>query len=223
MKSISAGSSAKYTISDKELKKAPKDPGERYIWGTKLCIEKVAGCTPDDVTDNYDPLIEKSCTAAGIAADFADLAKKANVKKTQSTCSTEITACVIESKRCDADYKGCESEADFDKYFAECGVLSTGCENFLTAIRNEVTSSRKSAIANASGLLKSILESYQTAREQRLASARADCKNNKASFDCVERICAGNMRHKCAAGFEYEKTAAEQLCKFYDIACERLK
>ena len=37
MKSVSAGSAAKYTISDKELKKAPDDPGERYVWATKKC------------------------------------------------------------------------------------------------------------------------------------------------------------------------------------------
>ena len=65
MKSISAGAFAKYTISDKELKKAPSDPGERYVWGTKLCLQKVSGCTPDDVTDNYDSLVEQSCKAAG--------------------------------------------------------------------------------------------------------------------------------------------------------------
>jgi hypothetical protein len=223
MKSISAGASAKYTISDKELKKAPKDPGERYIWGTKLCLEKVADCTPDDVTDNYDKLIEQSCTAAGIATDFASLAKKANVKKTQSSCSTEINACVIDSKRCLADYRNCESDADFDKYFAECGVLSTGCEDFLTAIRTDLLSSRKTSLANARTLLQNIIASYKSAREQKLKSAQESCKNNKARLDCVERVCQNNMRNKCAVGFDYEKTVAEQLCKFYDTACERLK
>ena len=81
MKSVSAGASAKYIISDKELKKAPSDPGERYVWGTKLCLEKLSGCTPDDVEENYDNLIEQSCKAAGISADFVNLAKKANEKK----------------------------------------------------------------------------------------------------------------------------------------------
>ncbi len=223
MKSVSAGSSAKYVISDKELKKAPSDPGERYVWGTKLCLEKVSGCTPDDVTDNYDKLIEQSCTAAGIATDMANLVKKANTQKTQNECSTEITTCVIDAKRCTADYRNCESDADFDKYFAECSVLSTGCENFLTAIRTNTDLSRKTAIANADKLLQNIVTSYKTTREQKLASAQTSCKNNKARLECVARVCASNMRNKCEIGFDYEKTVAEQLCKFYDTACERLK
>lgn len=223
MKSISAGSSAKYTISDKELKKAPTDPGQRYVWGTKLCLEKLTECTPDDVTDNYDSLIEQSCKAAGISAEMASLAKKVNTQKTQNTCSTEINACVIDAKRCNANYKKCESDADFDKYFAECSIASTGCESFLTNIRQELISGRNSAIANADKLLKNIINAYKNAREQKLASAQNSCKNNKAKQDCVERVCKNNMRNKCATGFEYEKTVANELCKFYDTACERLK
>lgn len=223
MKSVSAGSSAKYTISDKELKKAPTDPGQRYVWGTKLCLEKLPDCTPDDVTDNYDSLIEQSCKAAGISAEMAGLAKKINTQKTQNTCSTEINACVIDTKRCNADYKKCESDADFDKYFAECSIASTGCESFLTNIRQELISARNSAIANADKLLKNIVNAYKNAREQKLATAQNSCKNNKAKQDCVERVCKSNMRNKCATGFEYEKTVANELCKFYDTACERLK
>lgn len=223
MKSISAGSSAKYTISDKELKKAPSDAGERYVWGTKICLEKVSGCTPDDVTDNYDKLIEQSCTAAGISADFAKLAQQVNEKKSQSTCSTDITTCIVDSKRCTPDYRNCESDGDFDKYFAECSVLSNGCDEFLTNIRSTLNSSRKNAIANADKLLKSVIASYKSSREQKLASAQASCKNNKAKMECIDRVCKNNMRNKCAIGFEYEKTVAEQLCKFYDTACQRLK
>lgn len=223
MKSISAGSSAKYTISDKELKKAPTDPGQRYVWGTKLCLEKLTECTPDDVTDNYDSLIEQSCKAAGISAEMASLAKKINTQKTQNTCSTEINACVIDTKRCNANYKKCESDADFDKYFAECSIASTGCEAFLTDIKKTLMSSRNSAIANADKLLKNIVNAYKNAREQKLATAQNSCKNNKAKQDCVERVCKNNMRNKCATGFEYEKTVANELCKFYDTACERLK
>ena len=103
MKNITAGTSAKYTISDKQLKNAPKDPGERYVWGTKLCLEKVSGCTADDVTDNYDSLIEQSCTAAGISTEMEALTKKANAKKTKTSCTTEISSCVINEKRCNSE------------------------------------------------------------------------------------------------------------------------
>ena len=223
MKNVSAGASAKYTISDKELKKAPTDPGQRYVWGTQLCLEKLTECTPDDVTDNYDSLIEQSCKAAGISAEMTNLAKKANTKKTQNSCSTEISACVIDTKHCNADYKKCESDAEFDKHFSQCSIDSTGCESFLTDIRKTLISARNSAIANADKLLKNIVNAYKNAREQKLANAQNSCKGSKAKQDCVERVCKNNMRNKCATGFDYEKTVANELCKFYDTACERLK
>ena len=223
MKSVSVGASTKYIISDKELKSAPSDPGERYVWGTKECLKKVADCTPDDVEENYDKLIEQSCTAAGITMEFANLAQKANEKKTQNSCSSEITTCVVDTKRCTADYRKCETDADFDRHFSECSVAATGCDEFLTRIRSNLTSARKTAITNAAKTLQIIINSYKTTREQKLANAQASCTSNKAKQDCISRVCKNNMRNKCEIGFEYEKTVAEQLCKFYDIACERLK
>ena len=223
MKSVSAGTSAKYTISDKELKKAPTDPGQRYVWGTKLCLEKVSGCTTDDIEETYDPLIEQSCKAAGISADMANLTKKMNTKKTQSSCSSEINACLVDEKRCNADFKKCESDSDFDRYFSECSVASTGCDSFLSEIKKNLSSSRSSAIANADKILKNIVAAYQNAREQKLASTQLSCKNDKARQDCVNRVCTNNMRNKCGIGFEYETTTANELCKFYDTACSRLK
>ncbi len=229
MKSITAGASAKYTISDKELKKAPSDPGERYVWGTKLCLEKVSGCTADDVTDNYDSLIEQSCTAAGISAEMASLSKKVNTVKTQSACTTEISACVIEEKRCNADYKNCESDSDFDKYLSECGVMSNGCDEFLSNIRKTLTDTRKTMYATANQIVQKIIAAYQSARKQKLTNAQNACKNNKAKTDCINRVCQNNMSGKCATlktvkdGEKVEWNAAEELCKFYDTACAKLK
>ena len=223
MKSVSAGASAKYTISDKDLKKAPSDPGERYVWATKICLEKVSGCTPDDVSDNYDKLIEQSCTAAGISAEMVNLSKKVNTQKNQNECSTEIVACMIDTKRCLADYRNCESDSDFDKYFSQCSIESVGCDSFLADIRGNLDSSRKTAIANAEKILQNIINGYKNAREQKLTSAQTSCKNNKAKQDCIARVCATNMNNKCAIGFEYENSIADQLCEFYDIACNRLK
>lgn len=238
MKSVSAGSSAKYAISDKELKKAPTEPGARYVWATQQCLAKVSGCSAEDVTDNYDSLIEQSCKAAGISAEMANLTKKANTTKTQSACSTAIEACVIDTKRCGANFKQCESDAIFDKQFSECGVLSTGCESFLSDIRANLLSSRDTAFKNADKILKSIVASYQTAREQKLADAKSGCQNNKAKAACVARVCQNNMRNKCEiktgndvskgtseakSRQEMETTIANELCKFYDTACERLK
>ena len=223
MKSISAGAFAKYTISDKELKKAPSDPGERYVWGTKLCLQKVSGCTPDDVSDNYDSLIEQSCKAAGLSAEFTELAQQVNEQKSSGSCSSEISTCIVNAKRCTADYRKCESDTEFDKYFSECSVASVGCDEFLKDIRARLMSSRDTAIANADKVLQTIIASYKSAREQKLATAQTSCQGNRAKLDCVERVCKNNMRNKCEIGFEYENTVAEQLCKFYDTACERLK
>ena len=221
MKSISAGSSAKYTISDKELKKAPSDPGERYVWGTQKCLEKVSGCTPDDVSDNYDKLIEQSCRAAGISAEMANLTKKATKTKSQSACTNEISACMVDEKHCDGDYRKCESDSAFDKYFSDCSIASSGCDSFLSNIRKSLISTRKSMFASADKILEAIVNAHKNAREQKLALAKNSCKNSAAKNDCIDDICNKNMRNKCEVS--YEKIIANELCKFYDIACERLR
>lgn len=223
MKTISAGTSAKYNISDKELKNAPSDPGERYVWATKICLTKVSGCTKDDVDDNYDSLIEKSCTAAGISAQFANLAQKATLTKNLSACSTDIKSCIVNDKRCGADYRLCKSDADFDKYFSECGVAATGCESFLSQIRSELTKTRNDMIASADKILQSIVNTYQTSRKQKLQSAQNSCKDNGGFKKCVATVCNNNMPHKCDAKYNYEENLAGQLCEFYKTACNRLK
>ena len=222
MKSVGAGAS-KYELTDKELKKAPTDPGERYVWATNQCLKKVDGCDADDVTDTYDSLIEQSCKAAGISAAMVNLAQKVNTAKSQSTCSTDISSCLINEKRCGAGYTKCKDEADFDKYFSDCGVLSTGCEQYLTQIRSKLFASRNDAIKNADQVLKNIVAAYQKNRQQKYDNTRQSCKDGEAKQQCIAQVCNNNMRHKCELGFEYEETLAGQLCKFYDVACERLK
>ena len=223
MKSVSAGSAAKYTISDKELKKAPDDPGERYVWATKKCLEKMSDCTGEDVEDNYDSLIEQSCKAAGISADFSKLAKKVNTAKTKSSCSTDIGACIINDKHCLTDYRNCESDADFDKQFSDCGIINVGCDEFLSDIRSDLIAARNKSIKNADEILQKIVLSYQNARQKTLDSTRKSCKDNSAKESCINTVCKNNMRNKCEVGYEYEQTIASDLCKFYDIACSRLK
>jgi len=223
MKNITAGNAAKYTISDKELKKAPKDPGQRYIWATEQCLKKVKDCTGEDVSDNYDSLIEQSCKAAGIAADMASLSNKVNKEKKKPACESEISACVIDAKRCLADYRNCESDANFDKYFSECSVAATGCDTYVSEIRSTLISARDAAVKNADLALQNIVVAYQTARKQKLAGTKQSCKDKSGKQNCVKTVCANNMKHKCADGFEYETTLAEQLCGFYDTACGRLK
>ncbi|MBQ8255697.1 MAG: hypothetical protein IJY99_01895 [Alphaproteobacteria bacterium] len=219
MRSVSAGASAKYNISEKDLKKAPTDPGKRYAWATEQCIKKIAGCTPDDVSEAYDSLIEQSCTAAGVSAKMAAAQEKVGKKKTQTSCKTDIRACVVAQNRCTSDFRACEADADFDKFFSACGVEVSGCDEYISAIRSELISDRNNAIKNADVILAQIAESYAKARDQKLATTKNSCKNNSGYTSCVETVCANNMPNKCGDGFQGEKTMAGQLCRFHEIAC----
>ena len=194
MKTVTAGSASKYTISDKELKKAPTDPGQRYIWATEQCLNKLKDCTGEDVSDNYDSLIEQSCKAAGISADMATLAKKVTQEKKQPACSAEINSCLIADKHCLADYRNCESDADFDKYFSECSIAATGCDSYISTIRSSLISARDAAIKNSALALQNIVNAYQTARKQKLAGTKQSCQDKSGKQNCIKTVCANNMK-----------------------------
>ena len=223
MRSVSVGASAKYNVSEKDLKKAPTVPSERYEWAAKQCVKKVSGCTVDDVADVYDGLIEQSCKAAGIASEFKTLAKSAADERSASSCKAAVTACVALDNRCAADFSNCSSDVDFDKFFAACGVEEVGCDEFLSDIRNELIASRDAVQKNSEALIDNIVAAYQNARVNLLAKVKNQCADNSAHDACVETVCATNMINKCAAGFESERAMAEQMCKFYEVACATLK
>ena len=223
MRGISAGASAKYNLTDKELKNAPTDPGNRYAWATAQCIKKVTGCTTDDVSAAYDSLIEQSCKAAGISAQMATLQADARKKPTQSACSTSIRTCMIAANKCGPDWRACEAEADFNKFFSTCGVDATGCDAYMSTIRADMTSARDTAIASADAAVQGIIKSYQNARETKLTAARTSCHDNASRDACIESVCANNMRNKCGSEFPSDRSMAVQLCKFYELACNVLK
>lgn len=219
MRTVSAGSSAKYNISDKELKNAPDIPGERYAWATTLCLKKVSGCTPDDVSEAYDELIEQSCKAAGVSAKMENTIKQTNKKKTKSVCRTSIQSCVIADKSCTSNYSNCSTDADFDRFFSECSVESTGCDEYLASIRSELISDRDNAIKAAETMLAQIIETYKKARETKIADIRKGCDTKSIIESCVKRVCENNMPNKCGIDNDSERSAAQQMCKFYEIAC----
>ena len=180
-------------------------------------------CNGEDVEDNYDSLIEQSCKAAGIAADFVKLAKEINTAKSKSECSTEISACVINNKHCLTDYRNCESDENFDKQFSDCGIISVGCDEYLSEIRSTLIAARDKAIKSADEILQKIVLAYQNARQTTLNSTRQACKDNSSKENCINSVCRNNMRHKCEVGYDYEQVLANELCKFYDTACSRLQ
>ncbi len=219
MRSVSVGTSAKYNISDKDLKKAPTDPGERYAWATSQCIKKVAGCSADDVTDVYDSLIEQSCKAAGISSQMANSQKKAAKKKSENACESEIKKCLIADKHCTSDYRECETDSQFDKYFSACSVDAAGCDDYVSKIRKKLIGERDNAIKNADKMLTSIVENYQSARDAKIKTIKEDCADKTSFDDCVATVCQNNMHNKCDTGYADEKSMAIQLCKFHEIAC----
>lgn len=219
MVSVSVGASAKYSFTDKELKKAPTDPGARYAWATEECLKKVTGCTPDDVTDNYDKLIEQSCKAAGISAEMSTLRAKSAKTKSKTSCATDIQACLISDTKCGPDWGKCKEDADFDKFFAACSVEATGCDTYIAAVRTEMQTARGSV----KDYTDDIAAAYQAEREKKLTAAQNGCKDNASRNSCIETVCERSMRNKCATGYDWERSIATQLCKFHDIACDRLK
>ena len=222
MRSLSLGASARYTLSEDELEDAPTDPGQRYAWATAQCIKKIDGCTPDDVSDAYDELIEQSCRAAGVSAQLATTLSERAQTVSQSTCMTNIRACMVAANRCGPDYSACENDSDFDRFFAACSVEATGCDDYVSDIRTDLIAARDSAIESADTMLATIVKNYQTARAQKLTSAQDGCKNDSARNECIETVCERNMPNKCGDGYESERASATQLCEFYDIACDLL-
>ena len=233
MRAVSVGTSARFSISSRELKNAPTDPGERYVWASKKCIALVSGCTADDVSDVYDPLIEQSCTAAGISSQMSALFASARQTKTSATCKSEITSCMVANNKCTSRYSGCAEDSDFNKFFSECSVLANGCDAYLTDIRETITKSRDTAIKNAEETLLAIVQSYRESRANRLAAIKKSCENQSALNACISSICSRSMPNQCDATRDktesYQKIVkaeiviATQLCQFIDIACSTLK
>jgi len=222
LKSISAGASSKNTISAKELKTAPTDPGERYVWATKKCLDIVQNCTTDDVEEAYDPLIEKSCTAAGISSDMARLSKKATTnKKTKTSCSDEISVCLTAADKCDTNYSKCADESAFNNFFASCSAKATGCTSFVANIRTELDTARKSSVSGASKNIDNIVAAHKAERENKVASIKNNCKSNANFNTCVKTVCKNNTANNC--GTAAEKTIANSLCEFHKTACTKVK
>ena len=223
LRAVSVGTSSRFTISSRDLKSAPSDPGERYVWASKKCLAMVDGCTADDVSDIYDPLIEQSCTAAGISAQMAALYENAKQARTSTACQSEITACMLNDAKCTAKYSGCTDDSDFNKYFSECAIAAHGCDEYLADIRTRITTSRDNIIKNAEATLMAIVQNYRDAREKRLAAITKSCETGAARDACITSVCNRSMPNRCDAAYPAETSMATQLCKFYDIACSTLK
>ena len=239
MRSVSVGASTRNTISEKELKAyntTPRSPGERYKWATTECLKKVTDCTPDDVTDAYDNLIEQSCTAANISIKMAELHTEASKTKDQATCEAEIKLCFVTDKHCGANLMACKDDADFNKFFSSCSATATGCSEYTGKIRSDLVALRDAAVQAQSDAFANIIKSRQDNRMTDFNAAQESCKNNvprpecilgrcqqTAHEACIKDMCDKHTKNKCGAGFESEMVVATLLCKYHETACSRLK
>jgi len=216
---VKVGQTAKYDLTEKELRNAPSDPGKRYIWVTTECLKKLPKCSTDDVSAIYDKLIEQSCKAAGVSMQIETAMSNLANKPTKNKCSTTFSACM--NKKCGTGFSTCENDLDFTQFVGECATESVGCDEYIAEFRESLATSRKNAYANREKLVSALVTDYQTTRENKLKNARANCSNGSASQSCITSVCAKNMHGKCETS--NERAIATELCKFWDTACNVLK
>lgn len=216
---VTAGQSTKYALSAQELKIAPSDPGKRYIWATTECIKKLPDCTPDDVSNTYDKLIEQSCRAAGVSVNIAGAMASINSAPSGTKCNETLSICI--NKKCGASFDLCQQDSDFDKFISECAVNATGCDEYIAEFRAQTATERKKTYESAENDLQDTIKKIQSDRASALAAARAECTDDAKYKSCVTNICESHMANKCTG--KTEKSMAELLCKYYKTACAALK
>jgi hypothetical protein len=222
---LAVGKSSKNTLSDKELKNAPSDPGERYKWATKQCIAKLKDCSADNVTETYDKLINQSCEAALGTNEYAALMKKAAVKKTRDECRAEINNCLLADSKCGGNMLQCEEDGEFNRNFSACAADAAGCGDFITALRDSMKDSRDAMVAKKESRLADLVALRKNERQEKFESANRLCTSG-GKDGCVLEMCGNlpvGLDENGLCGDPEEKIWATNLCKFVDIACNKLK
>ena len=224
MQALSVGKSSKNTLSDKDLKSAPKDPGERYQWATRECLKKLKDCDAEDVSGNYDKLIDQACKVALGESEYGAAMKKAAVKKTSEQCDSDLSLCLLSADKCDGNMLKCETDDDFNRNFSACMVDATGCGDFTTTLRDKMKKSRDDMVAKKDGNIDNLVELKQMERRGKLESANNMCKTGKDA--CIAEMCAvfpNGLDAKGLCADAEEKILATNACKYVDLACDKLK
>ena len=176
-------------------------------------------CTPDDVSNTYDKLIEQSCRAAGVSVNIAGAMAAINSAPSGTKCNETLSICI--NKKCGASFDLCQQDSDFDKFISECAVDATGCDEYIAEFRAQTTNERKKTYESAENDLQDTIKKIQSDRASALAAARAECTDDAKYKSCVANMCESHMANKCTG--ETEKSMAELLCKYYKTACTALK
>ncbi|MDR1826343.1 MAG: hypothetical protein LBQ49_01465 [Rickettsiales bacterium] len=226
IQSLSVGKSSKNTLSEKEIKSAPADPGERYQWARRECGKKIKDCDFEDATDGYDKLIDASCKTALGDSEYASTIKKAAVKKTADQCDAELSVCLLSQNKCDGNMLKCGADEEFNRNFSACMVEATGCGEFTTALRDGMKKSRDEMVAKKDGRINDLVALKKLERQNKLEEKKRMCNASNGKNGCMAEMCAGFPiglgRDGMCADAE-EKIWAASLCKFVDLACNKLK
>jgi hypothetical protein len=223
MQSLDLGKSSKNTISDKDLKKAPAEPGARYAWATRECVKKLKDCAPEDATDSYDKLIDQSCKIALGETEYEASRKKAAVKKTEAQCNAELTGCLLAESKCDSNMMKCEEDGDFNDNFSACMVDAAGCGDFASALRDKVRKWRDEMVEKKDARIDELAARRRAERAARMDAAKQACEFGKQQ--CAMEMC-GNMPNGLSGGACPDKLEfqwASSLCQFMDVACGKIK
>ncbi|MCL2338860.1 MAG: hypothetical protein FWC51_02805 [Proteobacteria bacterium] len=225
MQALSLGKTTGITFTDAELKKAPAGAGARYAWATGQCIQKIDGCTADDVSANYDKLIQQSCKAVLSDNDYA-AAMAPKPAKTQAACQSEMQNYMADASRCGLNFTNCPAsgtdDSIFDKFFSSA-LVETKCDAFAVALKTQMKSARDSYAKMYEANLQKIVSALRAARTAKLQSVTASCNDGSALRSCVATAC-GYMPNGCPdIGGANEKSYASTLCAWVNTACNRLK
>lgn len=223
MKTLSLGTDSKNILSATELKSAPITAGARYVWATTECIKKIDGCTADHVTKTYDSLIEQSCKYVVSDNAYSKTLAAQKVTESQDSCNVDISSCLIADVRCGSNWVACEDTNVYAKFLSEC-IISSGCGNFTENSKLAADALRDRALNANSANIQNIIKKHSNARESKLKSASDACADNGNAGKkmCANSICK-NMPNSCGDGFDSERVLAENICKYVNVACERLK
>ncbi|MDR0449513.1 MAG: hypothetical protein LBG89_03605 [Rickettsiales bacterium] len=234
---LSLGANSKILISDKDLKKAPSAPDERYAWAVNQCLEKVSNCEADDAREEYDPLIETSCRAFMSAEEYSAAASKVAAVKSEETCRTEIGICMTNDLRCGAGWVNCKGDmasAAFDKFYSSC-LLESGCVDNGGAILAYLKAQSKSVDEAIDARLAGAKAAANAARKERWNAIVDVCTDGVAKKQCIANYCAmfdtamgahgtpgGAVMALASSGCVYaaSRSMAESICSYVDEICK---
>lgn len=205
-----------------DLRGAPADPVARYSWAATECLQKVRNCTAEDVAKNYDKLIEQSCRAVLTGNDLTAALAASKQTKSETLCVADIDRCVTAGGGCGADWAGCAADADFDRVFSAC-VISAGCGHLgnIAQVKANAKTPRDNYFSSRDRNIETLAAAYARNRETRLSQTRAACADGTAKQACAATACA-NLPNGCADN-RAEQQLALNLCKYVELACDRVK